>query len=82
MECDNISSIKTIYRKSFRIFLLTVAAIIVTLLLSGECQAVTLTINVEHGSVTVNPAKDDYSIGEVVELITRPNTDYCFAGWE
>lgn len=34
-----------------------------------------------HGSVVVRPDKTQYDEGETVELMARPDTGYCFAGW-
>jgi len=78
MECNNISFSKT---KSYPIFGLIFAVIMFALLSASECQAVTLTITANNGSVTATPDKADYNIGEVVELIPRPDTGYCFTGW-
>ncbi|MEJ2702376.1 MAG: right-handed parallel beta-helix repeat-containing protein [Sedimentisphaerales bacterium] len=44
-------------------------------------QAATLSIIATNGSVTATPAKVDYSIGEIVELIPKPHTGYYFTGW-
>jgi len=46
-----------------------------------ESRAVTLTIHATNGSVTADPDKSDYTLGEVVELRPKPNTGYCFTGW-
>ena len=81
MESDNILFSKTRYQKSYPILGLTFAVIMVTLLSARECQAVTLTITANNGSVTATPAKADYNIGEIVELIPKPGTGYCFTGW-
>ena len=81
MGSDNISFIKTKYQKCNLILGLTFAVIVASFLSAGECQAVTLTITANNGSVTATPAKADYSIGEVVELIPKPDTGYCFTGW-
>lgn len=45
------------------------------------CQAVTLTITANNGSVTATPSKSDYNIGDIVELKPKPNTGYCFSEW-
>ncbi|MFC1631146.1 dockerin type I domain-containing protein, partial [Candidatus Omnitrophota bacterium] len=63
------------------LLVLTFAVIMVTLLSFPECQAVTLTITANNGSVTATPDKADYSVGEVVELMPKPDTGYSFAGW-
>jgi len=81
MKSDNISFIKTKYQKRNLILGLTFAVIMVTLLSASECQAVTLTITANNGSVTATPAKADYTAGEVVELRPKPDTGYYFAGW-
>ena len=57
MGCDNISFSKTKYQKSHFILGLTFAVIMITLLSASECQAVTLTIAANNGSVTATPAK-------------------------
>ena len=81
MECDNISFSKTKHQQSNLIFGLVFAVIMASLLLAGECQAVTLTITANNGSVTATPDKADYDVGEVVELRPKPDTGYCFTGW-
>lgn len=62
----------------------TVLAIILGLLLilpQNQALALSLTITTNYGSVTATPDKADYDLGEVVELITKPDTGYCFSHW-
>jgi len=43
--------------------------------------ATTLTITANNGSVKVTPEKAQYDVGEIVELIPKPDTGYYFTGW-
>ncbi len=72
---------KTKYQKSYRILGLIFAVIMVSFLSARKCQAVTLTITANNGSVTATPDKAQYDVGEVVELRPKPDTGYYFAGW-
>jgi len=47
----------------------------------AQAATYTLTITANHGSVKVTPDKALYNEGEIVELIPRPETGYCFTGW-
>jgi hypothetical protein len=50
---------------------------------ANEAQAApySLVVTADHGSVAVSPAKALYDEGEVIELIPKPDTGYCFTGW-
>ncbi|RPJ39499.1 MAG: hypothetical protein EHM35_02225, partial [Planctomycetaceae bacterium] len=47
----------------------------------AQAAAYTLTVTADHGSVTISPDKPQYDAGEIVRLIPRPETGYCFTGW-
>lgn len=62
---------------------LTSGAVVVALLLVGNCQASTysLTISANQGSVIKDPDKALYDANEVVRLIPRPAQGYSFRAW-
>ena len=61
----------------------TIAVVLVCLILpQAQTLAVSLNITADNGSVTATPDKADYDLGEVVELIPKPDTGYYFAGWD
>jgi len=70
-----------VYQGDPRSFLIILGMVIALFLRPTECQAATLTITANNGSVVVSPDKAEYDEGDVVTLIPRPETGYCFAGW-
>ena len=88
MICEDIDmqgrcvSISSVGNKSVRpILILTFTVTMAIIVSAAESQAATLTITANNGSVTLTPQKDQYDIGETVELKPKPDTGYYFSGW-
>lgn len=62
-------------------FIMTLLLAAFALMSAAQAATHTLTISAEHGSVAATPQKASYNDGEVVQLVARPETGYCFTGW-
>ena len=81
MQRRNILISKVRYQRGFPGFALAFATIVIILASTPECQAVTLTVTANNGSVTATPDNTNYTVGEVVELRSNPDTGYYFSEW-